>query len=472
MERRPTTFAVLNCLRPAFVLGCSTWLVATGHGVEGAVAGTGIGTAAGVVAAVVVGRNSYTVAFDPRHIRRIVARGSRFTVLIVALWVVHSADVLIISRFASEEEVGFYRLAGRVAAFVSYFVSAFLMAWAPLERTALFKGTYDRFGRTAVRSTLFTYYVVVALSIVLAMAVTADVLIKIAAPSYAPAAEYIAPIGLGFVAYGAFVVLGRNLHSKHRMLVYGGVAVACAALFVGLSVVLVPEIGVVGAALAVAAAMSAGCVVLFVVVARGTQPIPFQWDRLAGVLALAFGAYAIVRWAAPDAGAAQPWVEGLVFAGYLGMLVLLRIVPWEHLRPLGRIARSLGPGPSRRRLLARVNELPGDLRAAMLAVVRDGLELDRAASALAADERDVAERFVQALRVLDGHGGAHPADAAIGAYLLSREPPAEREVMAHELLGVGVDALELHDLESTYARLRSARPRAWRRRREPLPVAG
>ena len=276
MERRPVVFAVLNCLRPAFVLGCSIPLVAAGYGVTGAVAGTAIGTAVASLACFVLARGSYRLAFRLEDVRQILRLGSRYIPVILGLWVVHNADVFILSRFASDAEVGLYRLAGRVAVFVSYFVSAFLMAWAPLEATSLFRGTYERVGKMVVRSKLITYYVVVAHFIVLVMAVSADVLVRIAAPSYAAAAPLIAPVAMGFVAYGLFIAVVRVATIPRRNLVYGGVAVLCAMLMVLLGLVLIPWLGSYGAALSVAASMTLGSAVVMYLISKGEEPIPFR----------------------------------------------------------------------------------------------------------------------------------------------------------------------------------------------------
>ncbi|MGH2945010.1 MAG: lipopolysaccharide biosynthesis protein [Solirubrobacteraceae bacterium] len=462
MERRPVAFAWLNTLRPAFVLACSVPLVAAGFGVAGALAGTAIGTALGLVACLAAGRRSYAAAFDAGDAWRIVRSGSRLVLVIVGLWVVHNADVFLLSRYAPADEVGLFRLAGRVAVFISYFVSAFLMAWAPLERTSLFRGTYASLGRPEVRSKMITYFVVTALTLVLAMAVTADVLVRIAASSYAGAAPLIAPVGLGFVLYGLFVVLIRSAQVRRRMLLYGGMAMACAVLFALIGMVLIPAYGGYGAALSVIASMTIGCGLIVLATRRSSEPVPFEWARLAGAVALALAGYAVVRWLAPLTGGWQPAIELLTFVAFLVLLVALRIVPPAHVRPLARIAWSLGPsGAARRRLVSRLTDLPEEQRSTLEALTRYRVSPDGVAASLGIPREAVCERLVRTMRALDDRERSTDADAAVGAYLLSGEPPAERDGVARRLWEEGVDPLELHELESTYDRLRSLHRDDW-----------
>ncbi len=463
MERRPRTFATLNALRPTFVLGCSIPLVATGHGATGAVAGTALGTAVGVLVCLFLGRRSYAVGLHREDVRRIVSMGSRFVALVVALWVVHNADVYVLSRFEAERDVGLYRLAGRVAAFLSYFVSSFLMAWGPLEATSLFQATYARHGRPGVRSRLITYYLVIALTLLLAMAVSAEVLVRIAAPAYAAAAPLIAPIGFGFVAYGGFIVLARSATIAHRNLVYGTLAVGCAALFSLLAVLLIPPFGGYGAALAVALSMFTGCIIFMVLIARAEQPVPFEYGRLLGVLTLALGAYAAMRWGAPAAGSSRSLVDAGIFAAFLVALLGFRIVPLAHLRPLGRMAASMLPARGNRsRLLEATARLASSDQLALELVARRHLPPEEAAQRLGAGVDELLAALVRALRGVEGRGTSTDADARIGAYLVREQAPAERDALAQRLWESGVDPLDLHELETTLAQVRAIPRRRWR----------
>lgn len=462
MERHPVAFGVANTLRPTFVLAISIPLVVTGHGVEGAVAGTALGTLAVLAVCLVLGRRSYALAFSVADARRIATMGWRFVPVIVGLWVAHNADVLLLSRYAAETEVGLFRLANRVAVFVSYLVSAFLMAWSPLENTSLLQAADSKIGRGGVRARFFTYYAVGGLTVVLVMSIAADVLVRIAAPAYYGAAPLIPLIGLGFVTYGAFIVIVRAARIQHRNLMYGGTALGCGALVVVLGMALIPPLGSYGAALAPILAMSAGCSLYALLAVRSSDPLPLEGGRLLHAVLLSGAALAAARWLAPTAGGARVAAELAILAAYGGLLVALRIVPAHHLRPLLRMARTAarrgGRSPAS---LVDIGDLSPDDRVVLGALLRDRLPSKAAARLAGVDETELSVRATAALS-----RAAHlevPAEQchAIGTYLLSDEPPAERDSMARSLWEKGVDPFLLHQLEGVLDALQRLPRRSW-----------
>ncbi len=183
MERQPARFATFNALRPLFVVGGSVPLVALGlRRIEGALAGTTLGTLAAIAVCIVIARKSYALAFSFADAREIVRRGSMVAVPVIALFVVHNADVLLLSRFAPAHEVGLYRVASRFAAVPSYFAGAFLMAWAPLERGVLFQATYRHVGEDRVRGAILTYYLLAGMTLVVLLDVAAGGLMLLGGP--------------------------------------------------------------------------------------------------------------------------------------------------------------------------------------------------------------------------------------------------------------------------------------------------
>jgi len=182
MERRPGRFAMFNATRPLFVIAGVVPLVALGFGVEGALAGTALGTLAATAVSVAMARKSYAFAFSFSDVRKIVRLGSMVVTPVLCLYLVHSSDIVLLSRFASTHELGVYRVASRFAVIPSYFASAVLMAWAPLERGVLFRATYKHVGEQRVRGAMLTYYLLAATTIVVLLDVGANILVLLAGP--------------------------------------------------------------------------------------------------------------------------------------------------------------------------------------------------------------------------------------------------------------------------------------------------
>src|SRR5204863_4409385 len=100
----------LNTVRPLLVMAGITALVSTGHGVAGVVTGTAVGSGAAVLVAALVTRHSYRLTLSWQDARRIVRRGVAWTPIMLSLWVMQNGDLFALSRFASQHDVGLYRL--------------------------------------------------------------------------------------------------------------------------------------------------------------------------------------------------------------------------------------------------------------------------------------------------------------------------------------------------------------------------
>jgi O-antigen/teichoic acid export membrane protein len=466
MECRPGRFAVFNATRPLFVIAGVVPLVVLGFGTRGALAGTALGTLCASALCIAMSRHSYALAFCWSDVKKIVGLGSLVVIPVLCLYFVHSADIVLLSRFAKAHELGLYRVASRFAVIPSYFASAFLMAWAPLERGVLFRATYRHVGEERVRGTIFTYYLLAATTIVLLLDVGANVLVLLAGPSYRSAAPLIPLIGAAFVGYGLYIVLVRSVKMERRMLWYGAGAVLACLLQIGASTITIPWLGAYGAPVATLVGVSAACAMWLLVARSSGASYNFQARPLAGLLAavaIAAGVQALGMSLWPEG---RPFVLAAVLVSYAVAIVAFAVIPRSHFRPLGRLARAAlrtglsGSDPTLG--LSRLEEGPYGILAA---IERDGTPPTVLAEQLGGSEREVRCAYVASLRELTGAG---PASAeletllpSISAYLLSSEPEAQRDVMGHELIEKGVDPLELMELDETARRLRALPARAW-----------
>ncbi len=465
MERQPARFATFNALRPLFVVGGSVPLVALGLGIEGALAGTALGTLAATAVCIVLARKSYALAFSFADAREILRRGSMVAVPVIALFVVHNADVLLLSRFAPAHEVGLYRVASRFAAVPSYFAGAFLMAWAPLERGVLFQATYRHVGEDRVRGAILTYYLLAGMTLVVLLDVAAGGLMLLAGPGYRSAAPLIPLVGVGFVCYGLYIVLVRVVKVERRMFFYGAGAVLAGGLDIGLSTVTIPWLGAYGVPVAMIVGVLVACT-LWIATVRGLMnaSISFQARPLIGLalaVALAAAVQAIGLHLWPTG---RPVVLGVVLASYLGAVISLGVVPPRHLRLLGRLARASvrrgmgGADPAR--ALARLSPAHRNL---LSALERDGIPTATLAAHLGWSERRVQSEYLATLRQLIDAPAASPeaSDSSVAGYLLSRALLAQRDTVGRELIEEGADALELMELDEVAKRLRTLPRESW-----------
>ncbi len=465
MERRPKAFAIISGQRPLFVVLISIPLVANGGGVNGAIAGTALGTIVACALALLVTRRSYEFAFERSSAVGIMKTGSRYIPIVIGLWVAHNADIFFLAHYTDTEQVGLYRIASRIASFISYFVSAFLLAWAPLERTSLFAGTYIQRGADYVRSLMMSYFIITSLWIVLVFGVGSDVLVRIAAPSYAEAAPLIPLIGLGYVMYGLFIVMMRGAKIANRMFWYRGLAISSGFLYGAFAIVLIPALGSYGAALSIFLSMGVVNAIGFWRIHRGGEPVPFEWGKLFVAFVVALVLWALATQVAHDApDELGTLVDLLAIVLFPVILVALHIIPRAHAWPLVRIATAaMQVGGGAKDLMAKVPELSPRRRDALESVTRHKMSVRATATRDDLDLDHVHERVVRALRHVGSIGEPTEHDAAIGRWVLGEEAPADRDAIARNLWQDGVDPLEMHDVETALTRLRAVPQRAWRR---------
>ncbi|MEZ5120456.1 MAG: oligosaccharide flippase family protein [Solirubrobacterales bacterium] len=87
--------------------------------------GTAVGTALSAVAAIAFSWRSYRFAFRADVAKAIYRRGRGYMLFMLALFLFHNLDTLLLSRYAPASDVGLlYRVASRIASVPSYFVSA------------------------------------------------------------------------------------------------------------------------------------------------------------------------------------------------------------------------------------------------------------------------------------------------------------------------------------------------------------
>lgn len=475
MERRPISFSVLNSVRPLFVIAGSVPLVLMGLGVNGAIAGISLGTLAACGVCIAMARHSYALAFSLDDARRIVRLGARVVVPVTCLYFLHSADIVLLSRFASAHELGLYRVASRFGALPSYFASAFLMAWAPLEAGVLFQSVYKGRGGHEVRSQLLSYYLIAGATLVVLLDVAAGGLVLLAGSSYRSAAPLIPVVGSMFVVYGLFVVLVRAMRTARTIVLYALGSFVAVALDCGLSILLIPWIGAYGAPVGALLGLAAVCVLYVIVVSRLEEvKFPFEWRRLGALAAAVLGAGGVQLTLDSLWPAGHLVAPALAVVAYVGLVVGLGALAPAEARRLGRLL--LAAVRNRVGTIDPVEQL-GTLDEDELRLLA-ALERDRTPAVLIAtrrrrSQREVLLEYVAILRKLCRAGGADGEhEERIGAYLLSGDPHAQRDRRGRSLIDDGVDPHDLLLLDEAAQRLRALRAAQWARWTTDRTISG
>jgi O-antigen/teichoic acid export membrane protein len=462
MERKPRKFVVLNSVRPVLVVGCVIPLVASGGGVEGAILGTTIGSVAAVLVGLVATRHSYELAFDRFDAGMIVRRGRIMVPIIISIWIAQNVDIYALSWFAPEDEVGLYRLANRMGAFLDYFTAALFMAWTPLRGSSTFVAAVAQRGQDALGGRLLTYFVLAALLLLLLITVAADTLVRIAPPDYSEAAPLIPLMGAAFLTYGLLVAVYRLSSFPRKIVVYIGAAISSAIVFLVSALLFVPWLGAYGAALSVITGFTVGTAAMTYFSQRGPSPLMIEWGKLASALALGGACIAVARVLGPLAGEWRPVVELVALALYPIALLKLGIVSVEDRRAIRRVVSQILPKRKRGgEMEKRLRELSPDAVSALEAVVVRDRPARTVAEQLGTDPAETNVRLVGLLRQLGGQGESTAHDQHIGEYLFSDLPVAERDELARKLWSEEADPADFHALEQVVQELQRLPKRAW-----------
>ncbi len=468
MERRPIAFSLVLLARPFVAIAVSIPLVINGDGVDGALWGTVIGSLLPGIAAFLISRGSYSADFAWTDVKNIGDLGSKYIFVILGLFVVHNGDSFALSRFASYAQVGVYRVATRLASLISYVVSAFLLAWAPLERSPLFQATYASRGKAQVHKQLITYYVLAGLTVMLALSLSGDVIVKLSPREYSDAANLIPFAAGGFIVYGLFIMIARTTYHQHRDFVHNASATLAAIVYGGIAAWLVPKFGGYGVAIGQAVGMGIACVCFRALNRTASYYAPVDWPRVLGACAITLGGVGLGR--IPLHGW---WRVALLlvvfFVLYPGLLMATRIVRPGEARRLFGLAGAVGAqllAPVRRSgeqtaTAQALRTLAEEDLNLLRALIKDGERPAKLAAREHVPVSVVEARAGRAVMRITHTPGSERDEATIGNLLFAGLGAAEHDVVIHHLEQHGFSVLSLQRVESAVARAKALPRSAW-----------
>jgi O-antigen/teichoic acid export membrane protein len=286
VEERSVQFVLASVANVLITVGITVLLVVGLHkGATGAVVGNFVGTLAVYLALLGYRRYQLGLQFDRRLFREMNRFGLPLVPSALALWAINFIDRIFIAQYKGQSEVGVYSVAVRISSAIVFLMMAFRLAWPAfaysIEDDRQAKRTY---------SFVLTYLLFLCSWVSLALGLLSPWLVRLLArgPGFHRASEAVALLAFGSAAYAGYTVLsigvGRARATQFNWVISG----AAAVVNVVLNVILIPPYGMMGAAIATAAAY----VALFLGMAVNAQrvyPTPYQWRRVATLAGVAVG---------------------------------------------------------------------------------------------------------------------------------------------------------------------------------------
>jgi O-antigen/teichoic acid export membrane protein len=463
LERRPKAFLISDISRPVLALIGLSIFVGIGGGVQGAIMGTAAGTIAAAVLSIFLLRHSFEWAFDLKEVREIAATGRFRAPIAMSFWLIQNGDIFILSRFVEHNELGLYNLANRLGFVVSFLPQGFRVAMRPLRNSAAFQAVREQYGKSLASGQLLGYFVLLSVFAILAMVVGGELLVDLAPPQYAAAAPLIPLCAGAFVMPALYRTINSNVFLPNKRLFFIGGTVVAAIVFVGLTWLLAPSIGVYAAPIGMLAGFGVSSAYLFIRCQLSDERIEFPYVEigkatgLAVVVALAFELIP----ALPTA--IHFLLALLILAGYLALLFVFRVIPESHWRPILHMAKSFVRGTTVDQLNPRrgLHTLQPDHREELREAVLVGVEAD---VLLAGHGAALMGYLRQAGREAGAGAIATPSDreAEVSVFLFEQHAPtAVRNSTMRKLLKEGFSSNDLQALEDFKTHLEKIPAEAW-----------
>jgi len=468
MERRPVAFVILESAQPLLILAFVVPLVASGAGLEGAIAGTAIGTAISTVLTVIALRGSFELCFEPREAVTIMRLGAPRILVHSSFWTINSAQIFFLSRYVSNTDLGIFALAQRAGIVVSLLPTGFRRALRPLKRTTAFAAVEDQYGSNVARGQQLGYFLLVTLASLLAITLLADPVVSLAPPSYADAAPLIPLMAAAMTSPTVFRMLNKSAKYRKKRRIFIVSAVVAGVVFIAGCLTFIPWLGLAGAPVAMMVAFAAPGTYIFYLSQTGKEPIAMPYRSLALATIIA-AACAVGYYAIDPPGFVLQVALGLALLLAWAVLSLLTgVVPSYHRRPLIHMAMSaIGRGTAKFEPERALRELSTEDRETLRLAIVERRPLAEIGEGTG---NGGAEHVARALRRAAEAGGAFASgdsdnDAAIAEYLFSTQTVASRDSNAKRLIqDQGVSAGDLRELEGVVDDLEGVSEDAWARR--------
>ena len=243
-------YTYLNLFNAYLETALVAYFVLSGYGLEGAV------IALLIEQLVVFSITMYLIVAEigfviPKftHVRQYLNFGLPLVPGSISSWIVNSSDRYLIAFFLGAAAVGYYS-PGYTAGTTISVISAPLAMLLP----AVLSRHYDENSIADVRTIMtysLKYYIGIALPCVFAISVLSKpILLLLTTQQIATNGYLVTPfVAAGTALFGVYAVLVQIIALKKKTAIMGTIWILCAALNFGLNLVLIPYLGLIGAAL-------------------------------------------------------------------------------------------------------------------------------------------------------------------------------------------------------------------------------
>ena len=287
IQERARLFATIN-----FSLSFGTivlrllFVVALGFGILGILLADVVMTVVLLLALYRTMRSMIGWRFSSAHLRQLLGYGFPFVPNGVLTHVMGMGDRFILGLYMPLREVGFYLIAGSVAALIKYFPVAFDVAWTPFAYDSM-----QRSDAPILFARMATYAFAVLAASLVALSGLAPPLMDLMLPAeYRQVGPLVPLLALALAIQTVRTLPGTSLNVAKKTAVYPTVTAAGAIISVGAYFALIPRFGTYGAAVALLISQVL-TTALMIYLAQRAYRIPYEVGRIAKIVAVGATTY-------------------------------------------------------------------------------------------------------------------------------------------------------------------------------------
>jgi O-antigen/teichoic acid export membrane protein len=345
LDERARAYFAVTVANVLVTIPVTVWLVvAEDEGAEGLLLGSFATGAAFLAWRIWQERRRLSLAPDLGLLRRMLRFGLPTMPAELTLYSLNFIDRILIVRLAGLAEAGLYALAIKFAQGMNVIARGFQLAFPPLAYSI----ADDEEARRAYSLVVTWFAAVCAFGVAGLWLLSRQIVDLLAAPEFFESHEAIGLLATGVSLYALYLVLVVILGRTGRTEFSFPATIAGTVANVVLNLVLIPPLGIVGAGIALAASYLVVVVIMYALTQR-LFPVPYEWGRLALLLAVTAAVVTAGELLLPTngfAGAASRVAAWLALPAILYAVGFLTHAERERLRAL------LSPSAVRARLRA------------------------------------------------------------------------------------------------------------------------
>lgn len=339
IEARPIATSLTNLLIVASQMGVALIMVyKNNQGAFGYLSGLLIGEVIGLCLLGWLTRRIMAFNISRQSIGELLRYGLPLLPAALSMWALNLADRTVLSQMVGLEQLAIYEVGYKMGALVTLASAPFRAAWPPFAFSVMRKPNAQ-----AIYRDVATYLLVASSFFALGLlAFKTEILGLLAPASYSAAISVVDWVALAQVFLSVQMVLSIGSKISKRTFDLAIVAMLSAIVYIALLIILIPVLGIVGAAIATVAGYGLLAFASYGIGQR-SYPFPLDWNRLLKIVLAAGGSYLLIRFV--DGSGVSGWTYYLSKIGawlsFPLIVVLVGVITPLQLRGLWQLVSTM-----------------------------------------------------------------------------------------------------------------------------------